>query len=102
MLTYDPTDRLAVARRTFGIVMAFAEPGFDAEMIAERLTGLTAQQVEDAVAAMAEEAEGNTRTWNGIGQEIVMGALHSESLMDDYLRMKRGDQAAAFDEEEQS
>lgn len=95
MLTYN---RLAVARRTYAIVAAFAEPGTGTETISERLAGWSAAETESAVRVLALHAESNAISWNGVDQQIVSGALHEESLLDDYLRMKRGEQWMAFEQ----
>lgn len=102
MLTHDPDDRLAIARRVYAIVVAFAfafaDPGTPDDEVAERLSGWSAAETEAAVRLLATEAEMNSRAWNGRDSQIVMGALDAESLADDYLRMKSGEQWMAFED----
>lgn len=103
----DPTDeRLSVARRVYAIVATFADPSlrtpysvdfFDRERLAALLDGKSAEQLEQEVAALASEAEGNTVPWPHT-EHVVTAALHSESLIDDYMRMKSGQQWMAFEE----
>lgn len=100
MLSHMPTSRFDVARRTYEIVAAFAE-GTDERTIAERTAAWSAEDFEAAVATLAIHAECNTvQVWNGEHRRtgwIVMEALDAEELADDYMRMKRGEQAMAFD-----
>jgi len=100
MLTYMPTDRRSIACRVHQIVAGFC-PSVSVDDPAEfpQLSGLSAREVEDAVAAMSDEAEGYSREWPGVGTNaVVTEVLASEALLDDYVRMLRGEQGYAFDD----
>lgn len=53
---------------------------------------------EDIIGIMAPFAESASVDYEGQPQDIVSAALDRHSLLDDYLRILRGEQGMAFDE----
>lgn len=76
--------RVDVANEVAAIVQRFAG------VQVQRYTD--AELAEQAVRDIATRAEGMT-----LDGEVVCGALYSRFLLDDYLRIKRGDQGDVFE-----
>jgi hypothetical protein len=84
--------RLDIARRVAVVVAWFVR---DHEAVASIMSAIPdAEMLEQYVRDHAEDAEGRTLTSGG----TISGVLAREYLLDDYLRMKRGEQGMAFDE----
>lgn len=91
-IEYDGEDRTEVARATLRIVAKFVGDS-ESDLIKQG----SAEECEARVAELAEEAQGNTISHNGRPAAIVMEVLQDHFLADDFMRMARGDQAAAFE-----
>jgi hypothetical protein len=94
-IKYDGEDRLSVARAVLRTVGLFSDA--DPHVWPQVEKDGTAEECEDLVRELADEAQRRSLRWNGREHAIVMEALDDEFLADDFMRMIKGEQAMAFE-----